>query len=400
MRERHVLAVGRRSCWNRRVTGRERMEAALSSGGSPETPAVICYEDIYIRDHWTELTALPWWHAEAPDVDRQLRWREEVLSKIGQDWFLLPSCRPRRERDRLSIVEREGGVYLRDAGTGRERRLEEPEVGGWPRGPRQEALGHAVPPRSAADIDRRVPEPDARSDREIRSTGEADLADALRAGAARDLLPMERVGSPFWLCYSLWGFEELMVAVASAPDLVRHACARFLAQETAAVRHAAARGARAIWVEECLSDAIGPDAFSAIAEPPRERLIREIRALGMAAIYYYCGDPGDRWDRILATGADALALEEGKKGFAIDIEQVVDRVRGRMCILGNLDAIAILEHGSDADLAREIGRQIAAGRRNGGRFIMSLGSPVTPGTTPERVRRYLEIAHELGAVWG
>lgn len=373
------------------------MEAALSSGGSPEIPVVICYEDIYLRDHWNELTGLPWWHAEAPDVERQLRWREEVLPKIGQDWFLLPSCRPRRERDRLSVVEREGGVYLRDAATGRERELEEPEVGGWPRGPRQEALGHADPPRSAAEVDRRVAEPDARSAREMRSAGETDLADALLAGAARDLLPMERVGSPFWLCYSLWGFEELMVAVVDAPDLLAHACSRFLARETAAVRRAAARGARAIWIEECLSDAVGPEAFSAIAAPPRERLVREIRSLGMSAIYYYCGDPSDRWDRILATGADALALEEGKKGFAIDIEEVVDRVRGRMCVLGNLDAIAVLERGSDAELAREVGRQIAAGRRNGGRFVTSLGSPVTPGTPIGRVRRYVEIARELGA---
>jgi uroporphyrinogen-III decarboxylase len=117
----------------------------------------------------------------------------------------------------------------------------------------------------------------------------------------------------------------------------------------------------------------------------------------MAAVYYYCGDPSDRWDRILALDADALALEEGKKGFSIDIEDVVDRVGGRMCVLGNLDAIGLLEHGSDADLAREIGRQVRAGRRNGSRFIMSTGSPVTPGTRPDRVRRYLETARELGA---
>jgi len=28
---------------------------------------------------------------------------------------------------------------------------------------------------------------------------------------------------------------------------------------------------------------------------------------------------------------------------------------------------------------------------------MSIGSPVTPGTTPERVKRYLDIAHKLGS---
>jgi uroporphyrinogen-III decarboxylase len=191
-----------------------------------------------------------------------------------------------------------------------------------------------------------------------------------------------------------------MVAVIDAPGLVRHACERFLAHGIGAVRHAAARGARAIWLEECLTDMISPNAFSRISAPPLEALIREIRALGMAAVYYYCGDPSDRWDRILALGADALALEESKKGFTIDVEEAVARVGGSMCVLGNLDAITLLEQGSDADLAREIARQVRAGRRNGSRFIMSIGSPVTPGTTPGRVRRYLEMARELGAAPG
>jgi len=379
------------------MTGRERIEAALSPGGSPEIPVVICYEDIYLRDHWSQLTDLPWWYPDAPDIERQLHWREQIMPGLEQDWFGLPSCLPKRERDQRTIVERGDQVFLRDSGTGAERVLIEPVVGGWSRDVGAAAMRPVVPPRSALEVDRRIPDSGSRCPSEIRSAGEADLADALLAGPARSLLPVERVGSPFWSCYSLWGFEELMVAVARTPDLVRRACARFLAQETAAVLHAAARGARAIWIEECLTDMIDPRAFSSISGPPVEALIREIHALGMAAIYYYCGDPSDRWDRILSLGADALSLEESKKGFSIDVEDVVARVRGRMCVLGNLDAITLLEHGSDADLAREIGRQVRAGRRNGSRFIMSIGSPVTPGTTTGKLRRYLEISRELGA---
>ena len=378
------------------MTGRERIEAALSPEGSPEIPAVICYEGIYVRDHWGGLTGLPWWYREAPDVGRQLQWREEVLPRIGQDWFDLPSCLPRHERDRLSVVERPDGVFLRDERVGRERRLEEPVVGGWPRAGGGAAMRVPDPPLSADEVDRRVPDPDPRTGGGIRSAGEADLADALLSGAASTLLPVESVDSPFWGCYRLWGFEELMVAVARSPGLVQHACARILAQEIAAVRHAAARGARAIWVEECLADSIDPPSWSRIAALPVEALIREIHAQGMAAVHYWCGDPSDRWDRLLGLGADAIALEEGKKGFTIDVEEVVDRVGGRMCVFGNLDAITLLEHGSDAELEREIGRQLRAGRRNGGRFVMSVGSPVTPRTTPERVRRYLGIAHDLG----
>jgi uroporphyrinogen-III decarboxylase len=65
-------------------------------------------------------------------------------------------------------------------------------------------------------------------------------------------------------------------------------------------------------------------------------------------------------------------------------------------VLGNLDSIGVLENGSEAGLRAEIGRQLRAGRRNGSRFILSTGSPVTPRTPVSRVRRYCEMARELG----
>ncbi len=34
------------------MTGKEKIEAAFSIDGTPEIPAVICYEGIYIRDRW------------------------------------------------------------------------------------------------------------------------------------------------------------------------------------------------------------------------------------------------------------------------------------------------------------------------------------------------------------
>ena len=100
----------------------------------------------------------------------------------------------------------------------------------------------------------------------------------------------------------------------------------------------------------------------------------------MAAIYYYCGNPAPVWGAILSLPYDALSLEESKKGFRIDIEEVVDRVGGRACVLGNLDAITLLEHGSEEALRAEIGRQISPGEevprdRPRPRSILSAYSP-------------------------
>jgi uroporphyrinogen-III decarboxylase len=142
---------------------------------------------------------------------------------------------------------------------------------------------------------------------------------------------------------------------------------------------------------------VGPDAFGSLCVRFLIPLVEEIRAAGMKSIYYYCGDPTGKWDHLLSVGADALSLEESKKGWEIDIEDVVDRVGGRCTLLGNLDAMGLLQDGDDEELRAGVDRQVAEGRRNGSRFIASTGSPITPPTSVTRVRRYCDLVHELGS---
>jgi uroporphyrinogen-III decarboxylase len=145
-----------------------------------------------------------------------------------------------------------------------------------------------------------------------------------------------------------------------------------------------------------MTDVIAPEAFEALHLPFLRRLTCAIRQAGMKGIYYFCGNPAGKWDLLLSTGADALSLEEGKKNFTIEIEEVAARAAGRCALLGNLDALDLLARGSEAELRRQIARQVAAGRKNGGRFILSLGSPVTPQTPAQRVRRYCQLARQTG----
>ncbi len=375
-------------------TGRGRIEAAFSPEGVPEIPAVICYEGIYIRDHWPEFEAGPWWVREAPDPERQLAWRSRVIERTGQDWFELPVSMPRDERARTIVTMRSDGVYRVNGRTGRAVRLQEPHVGGWTA---MGAIESVRPERLATTPD----EVDARvlvAVRDVSGAMAAGCGDLARAMLQRhgDLYPIRHVASPLWSCYSLWGFEGMMTMIVERPGLVAHACQRFLERALQDVAWAAALGAAGIWIEECLTDMISPAAFRRLNLPYLRPLVEAIRAAGMRSIYYYCGNPAGKWDLLLDAGADALALEEGKKGFAIDIEDVVACVAGRCTVLGNLDAIQLLPYASDEELRTEIARQIAAGRRNGSRFIMSIGSPVTPGTPVSRVRRYCDLTHALG----
>lgn len=393
------------------MTGRQKIEAAFSEAGTCEFAAVIPYEDIYIRDNWAELTACPWWYFVSPDIEHQMTWRREVAEKIGQDWVFLPECPSRAGRDDLFIEERPEGVFLVRRSTGEEERLKPPVVGGWDNEGECESVRPGQLAKTIEEINARITLPedvqsltgdlqdtlqDVEAQREeIKADGTGDLAARILEDFGRDLYPISHVNSPIWFCYELWGFEGMMLMVAEQPKLVKHACERYLMWSVWAVRRAAALGAAGIWIEECLTDMIDPDEFAYLSVPCVSRLADEIRHAGMKSIYYFCGYPMDRLDAIISTGTDALAFEESKKGFQIDIAELADYLRGKRVLLGNLDTMRILESESEEKLKAEIIRQLTAGRKNGGRFIMSLGSPVTPGTPISRVRLYCDLVREL-----
>ena len=377
------------------MTGRQRIEAAFSRDGAPEIPVVIPYEEIFIRDHWRALTSCPWWYQDSPDIAHQIAWRRDCLAKAGSDWIGVRAFYAREERRHMAVEERSDGVFLINRRAGKEKRLEKPLVGGWSASGEIQSFRPIHVADTFGEVDRLIPDLPPVDPEEFGASGRADLARRILEECG-GLFPICSVDSPLWACYGLWGFEGLMTMIAEKPEVVEHACRCFLARSLRSVKLAFLLGAAGIWIEECMTDMVSPEAFARLNVPFVRRIVEEVRALGMRSIYYFCGDPAGKWDLLLSADADALSLEESKKGFAIAIEDVVERVKGRCVVLGNLDAIGLLPNGTEERLRAEIRRQVQAGRRNGSRFIMSLGSPVTPGTPVERVRVYFDLAWQIG----
>lgn len=373
------------------VTGRESILAAFDSAGAPEFGVVSCYEGIFIRDHYAAITRAPWWdEMTAPVLAR------DFAAASGLDWLGVDACASRAERARRRLEQRADGVWRVDAATGRETRLEPPLPGGTNTG--CASSQHTDPgslPTTRREIDALVPlQPDF--DRPaFLAEGRQDAAVAVRA-AAPELLLYSHILSPLWSLYLLFGYEGMMVLLGQDPGLAAYAAGRVAVNTAQRIRMIAALGADAVWIEECITDQISPALYREINVPLLQRCAQEIRSCGMKSIYYYCGNPADRLDSILAAGADAIHFEESKKNFTIDIAEVIGKVRGRCVVFGNLDALRLLQDGSGDALRAEVRRQLAAGRANGGRFVTSTGSPITPATSVDRVRRYADIARELG----
>lgn len=349
------------------MTGKERIKAAFSKAGTPEIPAGICYDGAFFDDHWGELLNVPLWYNAEYNIKYQVEWFEKVIRSVNLDLISIPF---------YSLIENE---------------LIIPDIGGMKfTGTWNNHSDNNV--NNFEDIDRYAKMPEFHNNRQHGC--EKLHLELMESFCNR--YPIYYISSPLWCCHYLWNFEELMIKIHTCPELVRYACKIYLEKAIKKVHEAVLSGAKAIWIQECYTDMIHPETFKSINIPYVSQLIEEIRCAGLKSIYYFTGNPHNKLDMIISSNPDAIALEEGKKNFTIDIEDIVDTVKGRCTILGNLNAINILQNASEEELKTEVLRQLSAGRKNKNRFIMSLGSPVTPYTSPGRVRLYCEMVHKYG----
>ncbi len=391
------------------MTGREKVEAAFTNNGTSQIPAVTCYDFLYVRDHFQELTSCPWWYEQSPSIEHNMKVIRDVVEATNFDWKTLKPTYSRKERENLVIRDHQengDGVFLINTTTGSKTKLTQPVVGGWDQSANHQSAAEdnsATKNRSVleeklssaeSEVESAIPLNSKFNSKAFREEGRCDLADMTLSEFGDRVFPIFHVTSPLQRCYELWGFEGMMILIAQRPDLIHRACKRFLERAIDEVYMGQELGASAIWIEECFSDVISPNHYKKLSAPYVKALSESIRDCRMNSIYYFTGNPASHLNAIFELPVDALSFEEGKKGFDIDILEIARLSQGKFALLGNLDAIGILQKGSPDDLRSEIERQLKAAKINGNRFIMSTGSPITPETPLSKVRMYCDMVHE------
>ena len=136
------------------------------------------------------------------------------------------------------------------------------------------------------------------------------------------------------------------------------------------------------------SDMVSARYYERFSLPYIRCMVDEIHRLGHKAIVIYFGGVMDRLDLIAESGTDGLIVETSMKGYVNDIGEIVRKIGNRTTLFGNIDPAGVLENGSDEEMESEIDRQITAGKQGRG-FILSTGSPITPGTSLPRIQRFI-----------
>lgn len=200
-------------------------------------------------------------------------------------------------------------------------------------------------------------------------------------------------GSPYWTCYGLFGFAGLMRNLRQRPELVLRAAERALQNRLAYAEAAWRAGFRVLYIEECLSgsDLISPEDYRRFVWPVLRDMLEECRRIGLQTVFYHCGGVEDRLELLAGSAANALAFEESKKGFIIDLARIRREIGPDKVLFGNTDVVLVRDS-SPSRITEDLQRQYAEA---GPRFVVSIGSPLTLDTDEEKIAVLGEAAARL-----
>jgi len=386
------------------MTSRERMLTALRNGVPDVVPTFLCYHGMYLSRHTTLEYLLEYRRrlgdrAQYPiDPEEDLQIRRWAIQRtldlfIGRiDYqFGFPSVRP-LEGDVITPAYIEAAIRYIDSEDvpllgpdGRVRSGGAPPRGYWDQG---------RPLETRADVDRYFapaepgpepppppPEPDPYAD--LKAKHRAANADLFRCGSFT---------TPFCEAIGAFSYAGTMLALHDRPEVFGYFIERATAQRLEGIRTAPVDG---FWFDEYYTDVISPQHYEEYVGRPNRILAQALRQSGKASMYYFCGDIRPKLPQVLELEVDAIAFEESKKGFHLDVAEVKKVVGNRKALVGNMDGLHLLPRGTPEQIVAEVKRQLAAAARDGG-FVMGAGSPIAPDTPLENMRAFLDTTREFG----
>jgi len=381
------------------LTPKERMVRALTGQKPDRLPAAQAYLSLFLADFERAFYVEQYRQRlrgrgrYSVDHDEDTIFRAEAIYrsygvfKIRPDWIEV-HCGPGRDwAEQTDVVEEGGILFFEDWSTGGRT----PMLG--PKSSLTDLWDSPVQIRDRSDIDAELPILTAE---ELLASGEFDLLRQAVADYGDRYFITTILDTPFSDAYGLLGFQGLMVIQHDQPDLFHYLLERKLAQSQEVVAACAACGIHGVYAEEVFTgaDLISPRSYDQFVYHYNLPYFRQMRSLGLLPIHYVCGNSIPRLERMVEYDVAAVAVEESKKGFQIEIDEVVDRVAGRTAVLGNIDAVQFGLHATADEMAAEVRRQAATGARAKG-FVVSTGSPFPLDTNPRLIDTMVETAHSI-----
>lgn len=195
--------------------------------------------------------------------------------------------------------------------------------------------------------------------------------------------------------HGIIGFESGLIALLERPELMEHILQRVYANTLERVRAAKLLGADCYISSEtyCSADIISPALYREHIFPYQQRFFADIKKLGISPIGYFTGNILPMLPQIKQLDLDGLMIEESKKGFALDVSEILHHLEKTMALFGNLDSVYTLQLGTAEEVRRATEQMLNEAADYP--FIMANGCPISFDTPAENLHTMVQTARKF-----
>lgn len=201
-----------------------------------------------------------------------------------------------------------------------------------------------------------------------------------------------RTAAPLSSVTLVYGMTQTFMAIYDNPQLIRDTVDFLVDLQTMWGCAQIEAGADAIWFGDCSASGhlISVDDYVAFAADGVRRCVEAYDSAGGLSIYHASEHNPEHMKAQAATGISALSVGPG-----VDIALAKDTVGDAVCLVGNVDPIAILTNGTPDQVREETRRVVEIGKRNGG-YIFNSGEMIPRMAPEENIIAMVQAVREAG----
>ncbi len=202
-----------------------------------------------------------------------------------------------------------------------------------------------------------------------------------------DIVAMGACEAPFALANTLMGIERAMTCLHDDPDLLRAVMEWIEPHAVEFARAQVEAGADMVFMGDALASQVSPETYIAHVLEIETRVVGAIQSMGVPVRLHICGDISPILPHVVGTGARFIDID-----YPVDVRRAcgtATEVNPRSFVVGNIDPVSILLHGTPAEVAaacRTCGSR-AEGYAN---FIVAPGCEVPPHTPAANYQALIE----------
>jgi uroporphyrinogen decarboxylase len=197
------------------------------------------------------------------------------------------------------------------------------------------------------------------------------------------------VFGPFTYASMLRGIEKFMIDLIKNPDSVPPIIEWALNSQIHYARIVKGAGAFYVNVSDPLASFLSRAMFDRFVQPYHQRLFEALRSMDLYSTLHICGNASQILSGMVKASPSCIWIDQNNP--IPNSKSIANKI----CVMGNIDPVAIILQGKPSDVERETLRCLKEGGDRG--FIVSGGCDTPTYTNPENIKTLIRTARNYNA---